>query len=132
MALDHSGDEGLAGEVDDAGAGGSGDVGPDRSDPVAVDEDGPAGMRLRVHAVEDLRGPEEDRLGEHRRCKTERRQQACAAAKRSDCSDPARARAGESNEVATKDGCALTVHPLCGTQKWAGRKGANLTRPESC
>ena len=62
MALDHAGHQGRAGQVDDPGAGGRGEVGPGRGDPVAVDQHRPAFVRARIDAVEHPRGAEEDRF----------------------------------------------------------------------
>ena len=58
MALDHARDQGLAGQVDDPGAGRRGDVRPDGLDLVALDQHRPALVRLRIHPVEDARGAE--------------------------------------------------------------------------
>ena len=63
MALDHSGHQRSAGEVDRARAGGRGQVRADRGNPVAVDQHRPALVRLRIDAVEHPRGAEEDRIG---------------------------------------------------------------------
>ncbi len=67
VPLDHPGDQRGAGELDDPGARGHSDAGPGRGNPVALDEDGPARVWSGVHAVEDLRGAEEDGVGQGRR-----------------------------------------------------------------
>ena len=63
VALDEAWRQRFAGEVDDLGTGGHGEVRADRGDMVAVDEHFPAGVRVRVDPVEHLRGFEKDRLG---------------------------------------------------------------------
>jgi hypothetical protein len=62
MALDEPGRERGPWKVDHVRACGSGDVRSDGGNPVAFDQDRPAGVRLRVHSVEDLRGTQEDRI----------------------------------------------------------------------
>ena len=62
MALDHSREQGRAGQIDDLGAGRCGEVGPGCGDAVALDQHRPAGVRARIDAVEDPGGAEEDRF----------------------------------------------------------------------
>jgi hypothetical protein len=62
VPLDHPRHQRLAGQVDDLGVGGRGQVRPDRGDAVALDQNLPAGMRLAVHPVEYARGLQQHRL----------------------------------------------------------------------
>ena len=64
MALDHSGHQGGAGQVDDFGASGHGQRRADRDDLFAVDQDLPAGMRRGIDAVEHLRRAQQRGRGE--------------------------------------------------------------------
>ena len=63
MALDHSRNEGLTGQVDHSCAGRHCDIRPGRNDLVAINQHRPAFVRTRIDAVEYLRGLEEDRFG---------------------------------------------------------------------
>ena len=66
MALDHSGHQRGAGQVDRSGARGCGEVRPDGCDAVALDEHGPAFVRDRSQAVENTSGTQEERVGSRR------------------------------------------------------------------
>jgi hypothetical protein len=61
VAFDHAGDKGGARKLDHLRSRRSNDVETGRDNPVALYDDLPAGMRVRVHAVEHLRGFEHDR-----------------------------------------------------------------------
>jgi malate synthase len=74
MALDHAGHQGHSGQVDHPDAGRSLDAGAGGLDPVAADEDRPAGVRPGVDSVEDQSGAEQQVLGEGRTGEAEKEQ----------------------------------------------------------
>ena len=60
MALDHARHQRRTGQVDGLGTGRSGEVGPNRRNAIAVDEHAPTFVGLRINAVEDTRGAEQE------------------------------------------------------------------------